>query len=193
MKQSSMKTREQWLNRGVEILNAEVFAPHGKTANNVRVSVGWPSGRSGKNSAIGQCWPASLSEDQATEIFIAPSQDDPVRVLDILAHEMVHAIVGCKHGHKAPFKKLAVAIGLTGKMTATVAGEELAAHLKKIADKIGKYPHAKLNTNAKTKQTTRLLKIECPDCDNVARQSRTAYENYGLDCPVCRCPMIFKG
>ena len=191
-----MRTREQWLNRGVELLNAEVFTPADMgIAAHVRVSVGFPSGRGGRNNAIGQCWSPSVSADQTIEMFISPSIDDPIRVLDILAHEMIHAIVGLECGHKGPFKRLANEIGLVGKMTATTAGDDLKAKLQTIADKIGEYPHSKLDPKGKSsapKQTTRLLKIECPysECDNIARQSAKAFEQFGLRCDACDVAMV---
>ena len=187
-----MKTREQWLNRGVEELNDGVFTPADMgIAEGVRVSVGWPGGGS-RNSRIGECWSPSVSGDQTTEMFISPSIDDPVRVLDILAHEMIHAIVGNECGHKGPFKQLAHKIGLEGKMTATTAGDDLKAKLQTIADKIGEYPHSALDPSAsgRKKQSTRLLKIECPECDNIARQSAKAYEQFGLRCDACDVPMV---
>lgn len=188
-----MRTREQWLTRGVELLNAEIFTPADMgIAENVRVSVGFPHGSGRKNSAIGQCWSPTVSADKTIEIFISPTQDDSVRVLDILAHEMIHAIVGNECGHKGPFKQLAHKIGLEGKMTATRAGEELRAKLQTIAEKIGDYPHSALDPSAsgRKKQSTRLLKIECPECDNIARQSAKAFEQFGLRCGACDVEMV---
>ena len=31
--------------------------------------------------------------------------DDDTRVLDVLAHELIHAIDDCKNGHGLPFKR----------------------------------------------------------------------------------------
>jgi len=58
-------------------------------------------------------------------MFISPVLADPVKVLDVVVHENVHRIVGIKCGHKGAFKRLAESIGLTGKMTSTIAGPEL--------------------------------------------------------------------
>ncbi len=190
-----MRTREQWLTRGAELLNADVFTPAGMgIAEGIRVSVGWPGGGS-RNSRIGECWSPSVSGDQTTEMFISPSIDDPIRVLDILAHEMIHAIVGNDCGHKGPFKQLATKIGLEGKMTDTTAGDDLKAKLQTIADKIGEYPHSALDPSdsGRKKQSTRLLKIECPECGNIARQSTTAYMERGLICGLCEVRMNFNG
>ena len=113
-------------------------------------------------------------------------------MLDTLVHEMVHAIVGTECGHKGAFKHLARAVGLEGKLTATHAGDYLAATLVSInstlAGRFGAYPHAPLKVN-KRKKGSRLIKVTCDGCDNIARQSRTAYETFGLRCDYCNVQM----
>ena len=189
--------REQWLNAAADKINTVVFAPHDVKAVEFRVSVGFPSGsRGAKNSAIGQCWNPATSAGNITEMFISPvlfnavsEGDDNNGVLETLAHEMVHCIVGTECGHKGPFKRLAVKIGLVGKMTATQAGPELALQLKSISDDIGPYPHEELNPPVKVKKGSRLIKVSCPECANVARQAKTPFLAYGLICGACNVPM----
>ena len=189
--------REQWLNAAADKINTVVFAPHDVKAVEFRVSVGFPSGsRGAKNSAIGQCWNPSTSAGNITEMFISPvlfnavsEGDDNNGVLETLAHEMVHCIVVTECGHKGPFKRLAVKIGLVGKMTATQAGPELALQLKSISDDIGPYPHEELNPPVKVKKASRLIKVSCPECANVARQAKTPFLAYGLICGACNVPM----
>ena len=184
-----MLTREQYLHNSGERINALVFAPIGETATNVRYSIGFPGGGSARKR-IGECWSPDASGDQTIEIFISPVVvHDLLLMLATQVHEMVHAIVGNDCGHKGAFRKLALAAGLEGKMTATVAGERLAAILKSILDELGEFPGKELSLNERKKQTTRLIKVGCPDCSNVARQSRTQYELHGLICGACCVPM----
>ena len=190
--------REQWLNAAADKINTVVFAPHDVKAVEFRVSVGFPSGsRGAKNSAIGQCWNPSTSAGNITEMFISPvlfnavsEGDDNNGVLETLAHEMVHCIVGTECGHKGPFKRLAVKIGLVGKMTATQAGPELASQLRSIATELGPYPHDELQPPVKVKKGSRLIKVSCPECANVARQAKTPFLTYGLICGACNVPMV---
>ena len=190
--------REQWLNAAADKINTVVFAPHDVKAVDFRVSVGVPSGsRGAKNSAIGQCWNPSTSAGNITEMFISPvlasagsEGDDNNGVLETLGHEMVHAIVGTECGHKGPFTRLAGKIGLVGKMTATQAGPELAAQLSVISEELGTYPHEELNPPVNVKKGSRLIKVSCPECDNVARQAKTPFLTYGLICGACNIPMI---
>lgn len=184
--------RETWLNKAIAALSKDIFKPmlDGRAIpDSIKVSVGFPAGSRGANmSAIGQCWNPLASGGNFIEIFISPVLDEPSRVLDVLCHEMVHAIVGLDAKHGPKFRSLAVAIGLTGRMTATEASPELAEKLAGIAKKIGTFPHAALQPeeSGRKKQTTRLIKVSCPTCDNVARQSRTAFLLYGLMCGTCQ-------
>ena len=108
--------------------------------------------------------------------------------LDVLVHELVHVADDCKSGHKGAFKRNALAVGLIGKMTATVAGPLLQPKLQKIADNLGPYPHATLSIADRKKQTTRMIKVECPECAGVFRTTQKWIDQAeGLRCPFCSC------
>lgn len=184
-------TREAWLVAAIDALSplftelAEVDLPA------VRVSVGWPGGRGKKNAVIGQCWATKAAADEVAQVFISPVLDDGLRVLDVLAHELVHAVDDCKSGHKGNFAKIARAIGLEGKMTATVASEHLRGHLSILLEKLGDYPHAALAATAQgadgpKKQGTRMLKVECAEGSGYkVRMTRQWIDEVGL--PICPC------
>lgn len=181
------KHRESWLDAATSLLRP-LFKAAGIYPHPLRVSCGWPGG--GTRSRIGECWSQTCSAKGATEIFISPVVAKPVDVLDILVHELVHAIVGVEHGHKGPFRKLAIAVGLTGKMTATVASPELKKQLKSIAKKLGPYPHSELSRSDRKKQTTRMIKCECGKCGYVCRTTRTWLDLLGPPiCPGCEVTM----
>jgi len=153
----------------------------------VKISVGLPYGRGGKK-AIGQHWAPEASDDRKGTIFISPTIDDAIEVLGVLVHELVHAVVGNEAKHGPAFRTVATAVGLEGKMTATVAGAELVKELKAIVERIGEYPHAKLNLamHPIKKQTTRMIKMECPECEYIARASRKVILELGAAiCPGC--------
>lgn len=137
-------TREQWLNRAVVRLESKYFPlADGKTSmpRKWACSCGFPYK---SREAIGQCWPPSVSADGTTHMFVCPTQAEPVRVLDILLHEMGHAAVGCDKGHGKEFRMFCREVGLEGKVTATIAspGTQLHAELAIIARELGPYPHA---------------------------------------------------
>jgi len=189
--------REEWLYRAAGIFKEELFAPVGvKLPSNIRIGVGFPKGRGGKGQhAIGQCWTHERSRDKTFEIFIHPELDNPLRVADVLIHELCHVGAGIDAGHGSQFRRIAKEVGLAGKMTATVAGEMLLERLPKLLKPLPKYPHASLDasraiTTAAKKEGTRLIKAECGECGFIIRTTRKWIEDVGL--PICACGGEFK-
>lgn len=182
-------TREAWLNAATEITRPLFKEAGYEVPKTVHVTCGWPSrgGEGNRKRTIGQCWPEQASEDKACQIFISPVLKDTVDVLATHVHELVHAVVGCKHGHKSPFKKCAVAVGLEGKMTATHAGENLKKQIAAWSAKLGEYPHPMLRPGFRLgkKQTTRLIKCECDQCGYNVRVTRKWLDEAGA--PYCPC------
>lgn len=187
--------REAWLVALVEALRP-TFAKHGSPLPaKLRVSCSFPSRggikAAGKATTIGQCWYPQNSADGTTEVFVSPTQADPMIVAEILVHELVHAALGPGHGHGKVFKRLALLVGLEGPMTATSAGSRLKTDLAPMLRALGPYPHASLDaTAAEKKQTTRLIKVTCPYCDYSVRITRKWLDEAGGPlCPVHQDPM----
>jgi hypothetical protein len=188
------KTKENWLHNAVVELATE-FKSEGLTMpKKWRISSGFPSkgGLAAKKRTIGQCWSPEASGDKTTEIIISITQDNVLKILGVVAHEMVHAVVGIPAGHRAPFKKLATSIGLEGKMTTTTEGPEFIRRTKAIIKRLGKYPHAALDhtMDPKKKQSTRMIKVECVnemgiDCGMIFRTSSKWANENTLKCPRC--------
>jgi hypothetical protein len=178
-------TREEWLSLATDRMRLGMFKRCNSVVPEVRLSVGFPGGaRTSARKAIGQYWPSQAARDGVPQVFISPVLEAPGDVLATLVHELVHAVHPTA-GHKGPFKALALALGLTGKMTATVAGPGLEVQLRVLAEELGPYPHGKLSLADRKKQTTRMLKVSCPSCpDYVARMSRKAIE---IGLPTCPC------
>lgn len=180
-------TREEWLNKATEELRANLFGKVGYKVPEVKVSIGFPKGRGGaKNKIIGQCWSAECASDKVAQIFISPELGEPTRVLDVLVHELVHATIGTHEGHNKAFKRCAESVGLTGKMTATVAGEVLKMYLTELSDKLGEFPHAELmaSIGGGKKQGTRLIKACCAECGYTVRVTR---QWLAVGAPLCPC------
>lgn len=178
--------REQYLNEAMATLKP-LFLSHGHSIpDNIRLSCGFARG---SRKAIGQCFNEKLSKDSTIEIFICPTQSDTLRVLDIVAHELIHACYPTD-GHKGMFRKCAKAIGLTGKMTATIATDKFNKWTQEnIIDVIGKYPHATV-TDSKKKQGTRLIKVSCDSCGYTVRISRKWLDHTNAtDCHACNEPL----
>ena len=196
--------REQWLETAIELMK-----PHftesipGVEFPKVRVSVGWPGGKSGPRT-IGQCWAPFAATDNVSQIFISPVLDDPIIVLATLAHEFIHAIDENKSGHKGAFGVMARAIGLEGRLTATVPGETLTTVLAIILEKLGAYPHAALGsvpvpkpgdstprtiTGAPSRNKS-MQKVVCEESGYTARVSNKWLLEGTPSCPCHNVPMV---
>lgn len=208
-------TREAWLREAVEQLGHLFHEATGQALPPVQVSVGWPGGRGDRSNVIGQCWHKDAARDGKHHIFISPVLDEAPRVLDVLAHELVHALDGNESGHKGRFAQWAKAIGLTGRMTATVASDDLARDLARlVAWRLGAYPHGALGAGrlvsgkpgepgtpegpgkgggrSHPPQTTRMLKATC-GCDPdpyILRLTRKQAERGMPRCGLCSEVMV---
>ena len=182
-------TRETWLSQLTDRLRPHFEEAGFGLPSEIRVSCGWPTRRaivpSGQNRTLGQCFSSACSQDGRHELFISPAIADQEKVAAILVHELCHAADDCRHGHGPEFKRIAIAVGLTGKMTATTATPQLAGRLNALTANMPPYPHAALDTSAaEKKQSTRMIKLKCRDCGYTVRTTRQWIAT-GL--PVCPC------
>lgn len=189
--------REEWLTSAINELRP-LFVEAGAElpeASKIRVSCGWPS-RGGVaptprgSVSVGQTWSTEATMDNSTQIFISPRVSNGVKILGILVHELIHTWDDNKHGHRSAFKRVAVKIGLEGKMTATEPSADLTAKLEPIATKLGDYPNAEVNVTYKPKvQDTRMIKLECLECGYLVRTSRRWI---AIGKPTCPCGKLFE-
>ena len=190
-----MMNRETYLNKFIDDFAIHLFETKGYALRAKRENIRVTCSLTHSKKAIGEHWNDRLSEGGFDEILISPFISKSVQVLGVLIHELVHAVVGSQEGHNNVFRKCAIAVGLTGKMTATTESEWLERELEKWIEVNGEYPHKKLlEPSNKKKQSTRLLKAECPTGGEYKfRITRTIVDNYGLpECPCCMETMIVK-
>jgi hypothetical protein len=182
--------RQQWLEASVEALRTKFAEAGYSIPEKTRVSIGWPK-RAASCGAIGECWSTEASSDGHYELFISPELTEAARILDVLAHELVHPTVGTAAGHKKPFKQCALAIGLQGPMRATTASPEFVAWAETLVKRIGPYPAGYLTDTPK--QGTRLLRCECSVCGYLARVARKWLSLSGPPiCPSDKIPMTMQ-
>lgn len=182
-------TREAWLAAAVEAFRPRL-KPHGDLPKKLHVLVSWLKGASDK--AIGAHYGPQWATDGSVHLMISPVLgQDAARVLDVLLHELLHALGHKNHG--GPFKEAATALGLTGRMTATVAGPELRQDLEKLAKQLGPYPHAPMQLAKKPKEPAgekRMLKFTSPVVKYSAWVTVKQAEEHGAPrCPVSGKPM----
>lgn len=184
-----MNTREEWLTNATTILS-DSFKAQGHELPPIRVSVGWPHG--GSAHTIGQCWPGASAADGVGHIFISPVMSDPIEILAVLVHELVHAVnhKNGDHGHGKEFSAIAKPLGLVGKMTSTTAGDALREELTELAGKLGEFPHGALIASSKPKGSSersgKSIKLECAGGEDFQVSiSKTRLSMFGA--PKCPC------
>ena len=182
-------TREEWLTAGIEEVRPLFDLSSKPLPKQIRVSCGFPS-TALRSGAIGECWINSASADGTFEILIHPKLADPVKVFEVLIHELCHATAGA-FNHGVVFQKIAKAMNLkpigSGRQPwkATVGNDQFVGVYADIIDSLGAYPHAELKSDRQIKkQTTRLLKAECPSCGYTVRLTQK-WADQGL--PTCPC------
>lgn len=190
--------REAWLTEAANLMLDDVIMPIVEAKYDdkykrpvFRISVGFPKHSRG-GRAVAVCFPVEASSDGVNEIFINPEIDDPIEVMDKMAHELVHAVDNCESGHQHFFAYVARKIGLVGRLTETVAGDKLRKTLTEYSDLLGAFPHHKMVMDKTHKKDgTRQLKVTCHnrDCGFLFRTSAAQRSKLGLSgesrCPAC--------
>jgi hypothetical protein len=142
-------TREAWLHQAVEAFRPRFEQIGMPLPETLHLSVGFGYGAKAESKNIlGQCWARRASADQVNHIFISPIEADPAGMLVILLHELIHAADDNDSGHRGAFAEAATRLGLEGPMTSTRPSVELAAELITLAEALGPFPHAPLDTAA---------------------------------------------
>ena len=187
-------TRESWLRAAAHDLSSFFEICGYPIPQNIRYAIAFPStGRRGPR--VGECWHSSTSDDGNFEIIIRADIADPVEVLGVLTHELVHACVPADAGHGKVYREAALKLGLEGKMRHAMPGKLLNGRLVRLAESLGPLPHAKLNiergrdnklsADQPKKQRTHLLKAECAGkgCGYTVRITSKWAKELGPHCP----------
>jgi hypothetical protein len=163
----------------------------------IRFSIAFTS--QGRRATVaGEVWPATATDDGHCELIVRADFADPLDVLGILVHQLVHAALPPDAKHGKLFRDAALRLGLEGPMRAALPGAALRERLNELAASLGPLPHARLNFDRVTqagieiadrpkKQTTRMLKAEClaRGCGYTVRVAARWLSDMGAPhCPV---------
>ncbi len=180
--------RIAWLEQAYQLLRSELLP---ETPVRITIVFGFPSrgSRDSRNKRIGeyahqfmQGFP-ELPENSGLISLHPTIFNDPSRVLEVLLHEMIHA--ACPNdGHRGAFPRIAKRVGLTGRMTATVAGPELKTKLDGfLADRLPPMPPGYGDlAPVRKKQSTRMRKYVCPECGQIIRAATDELYAFCGDC-----------
>ena len=103
-----VQTREQWLEHAAAMIRDSLIPQ--LAGHRCRVSCGWPHKAAVARTSrrVGECWyPEHSTDRQSHNLFISPALQDPIEVLETLAHELIHVAAGPNVGHKGAFVKIA--------------------------------------------------------------------------------------
>lgn len=181
---STSINRQAWIEKAVTAFRVHFKECGWTIPDNVRISVGIPKGMHGSKKAIGQCWSDTVTSDGYYEIFTSPEQGKEVDHLETIAHELVHATVGTKEGHRGKFKVCALDVGFVSPMTSTPAGEKMKNTIQAIINSIGYYPAGALDISQRKKKQTYMIKCQCPECGYVVRTTAQWLAQGDPICPV---------
>lgn len=205
MRANTYQTREDWLQAAIAYLRPRYDtmprkAKKGEQAetytlppkDKLHAIISWAKG--GGKKVIGQCFPVTWTQDGSTYVLVVPTIEDPVQVLAILVHELIHALGIMNHGKD--FKYVATKLGLEGKMKSTVPGEAMTAELKKLAAELGPLPHIALVPPPKPTKDTEgrkvRMKLRSPVNEEfVVEMTPKRFAEFGAPtCPESGEPMI---
>jgi hypothetical protein len=101
-------------------------------------------GHTSRGDRYGEAHARSETRDGTGNIYISPYLADPIRIGEILIHELVHLVVGVENDHDETFKACADRIDLVGEVTSTLAGSDLMPRLRAMIEELGEYPYSPL-------------------------------------------------
>jgi hypothetical protein len=178
--------REHWLQRAISRY-IQQWAKLGVTVPaDVRVTCGFPGGGS-PTKRIGECWPRSRSQQGVNEVFINPVLADSGAVLNVLGHELVHAVDDCQHKQGAVFSRICAKVGYSGGKNAMAEAQSALDFQASVAKALGDYPHAAVVlVKEEQKESSGLHKFICGNGGSDALYSTAKMvEENGV--PTCRC------
>lgn len=166
-------TREGWLSHAFVLFDKRFSAMGYALPANVKVSCGFPVGSRGGKKILGQAISQAASAAGYHETFVSPTISDPVLVLGVGVHEYGHHAVGIEAGHGPKFKAFCQAVGLEGKATEALPGAALKQWLAdEVLPMLGAYPHAAVDPSQRKKQSTRMIKLVCPETGYSVRTTK---------------------
>ena len=175
---SSGTPREDWL-REVASSMSSWFDDLGFPLPSFEVRSGFTSiGRRSTN--ITESW----TEDDGASfvIFVRPDRSEEIDVAAALAFQLCRIAVGQQDSHGFLFRHLAISVGLRGRKTESPPGTLFKELVKPVLKQAGPMPSPEMTPTDKERkpsQTTRLIKVSCPECGYVARVARKWLEDVG--------------
>jgi hypothetical protein len=202
-RKNEFETTPAWLSAAAELIGTEL-PPGYKLPENIEFDFGFTS-HGKRNGPIGEFWDGSASSNGRPKLIIRCHTADIDAIMDSLAHQIGHAVVGPKAGHGKPYRDFGLRWGLEGKMREAVPGAKLRRRLHEIAESLGPFPGGALNfekysatgeerrvVDVSDRQKNRQLKAFCPEDDYIVRVSAQNLRRAVPLCPLCGKRMMHE-
>jgi hypothetical protein len=195
-------TRETWLMSLVEAMRPEFKKRGYPLPAKIRASIAFTS-KGWRGKARGECWKPEASADSAVEIMVCLRERDPVRILNILTHELCHAAQGVlamergkpklAGGHGRIWTEVSKAMDIDVNKGTHALGDPngaWGAWAKPLLELAGPMPHSAIAefVAKEKKQTTRMLKLEHEGCHGDEATVWRMSSKHILDLPRVACP-----
>ena len=187
-------TREEWLRKAVEMLDAELFKGDLDLLNhNFQINCGICPGK--KNTHTIQPYDGEdvkLEDFFPTTISVNHQMKDVEEMIGCLARECVFAFFGEKSVNKRAkrlFEKYYFEAPFTSYNPSTVLVDIIDLVYKKMVKDYGKFPGDPVVVYPKQKKEGKknIFVSFCPSCGYQINISRKMYEKYGRSLPTCFC------
>lgn len=133
-----------------------------------------------QGSAVGLCYSVEYSANKKVRrIEIDRETSDTLKALEIVAHEVSHAVTREGIGHKGEFLNAVFGLfKLGGIPTSTSVTLEFAELIKPWLQKAGAYPYVRFVDRRKV-QTTRMVKLVCSDFNCLGSTDKSRKQGQG--------------
>lgn len=171
-------TREAWLKDFSNQVGREVMSMIGECdeSPSIRLSCGFGPANGRRKVSDAVLMAPAYSEDDTAELFVSPVLSDTRIVARTILPLVIQAWLGDWTNSVTPRVLRDLRISDVAMPTWVI----------ELVDRVGNYPHAKMSLPARTKDTTRLIKVVCAisPADYVVRMSRKCLN---MGAPVCPC------
>jgi len=159
-----VQTREQWLDAAVAAIRARIP----EIGSRIRCAPGFPRTFT-RSGTVAEVIPDTDSQDGHFEVLIAPTLADPEGVFVALLGQVLHTLPGALTVASRAYRDALTNWGLAIEGQDVSPTADFIEHWQGDIDGLGPYPHAAVTVATRKVQSTRMLKLTCPQCGYIVR------------------------
>jgi hypothetical protein len=177
--------REQWLKTLADTAVPQISSSLELATEelSLKLSCGFPAQKGKRNKVSASLVPPTASEEFNAEIFVTPELSEKRKVAQAVLPLLVAVVTG-DYQQRRIYRDAVRRLNLNG--------SELPAWAKSIADAMPAYPHASITLEEQAKQSTRLIKVICPNLEHDAYIARMSRKTLEFGSPICPCGQTMR-